>query len=227
MTIESEIEALALAAKTASVALRNVPRAQKDAALLAIARRLRLDAPALLAANALDLKAAEKDLSKAMFDRLRLDTQRVEAMAQGVEQVAALPDPVGVTLNQNTRPNGLRLEKVRVPLGVVGIVYESRPNVTVDAASLCLKSGNACVLRGGAESVRSNVALGAVLRAGLVEAGLPEACVAVVDTPDRAAVAALLKLDRFVDVVIPRGGRSLIRYVVENSSIPVIRHGLG
>ena len=225
--VAAQVEAAAAAAKRASAELRLAPREAKDRALLAVARRLREGAEALLAANALDVAAAEGALSKAMLDRLRLDPRRIEAMAAGVEQVAALPDPVGAVLAETTRPNGLKLTKVRVPLGVVGIVYESRPNVTVDAAALCLKSGNACVLRGGAESVRSNVALGAVLRAGLAEAGLPEGCVAVVDTPDRAAVAALLKLDRLVDVVIPRGGRGLIRHVVETSTIPVIRHGLG
>lgn len=225
--IEKDVEEAAAKAKEASVVLRTAPRQQKDRALLAVARRLREGKAALLAANAEDLAAAEGKLAGAMLDRLRLDDRRIEAMVLGLEQVAELPDPVGELVHQDVRPNGLKLEKVRVPLGVVGIVYESRPNVTVDAAGLCLKSGNACVLRGGSESVRSNVALGAVIRAGLVEAGLPEGAVAVVATPDRAAVAALLKLDRLIDVIIPRGGHGLIRYVVENSSIPVIRHDLG
>ena len=225
--IRTQIEASAQAAKTAAAALRTAPRAAKDRALLAVARLLREGLPALLEANAKDMEAARNSLSAAMLDRLRLDAGRVEAMAVGVEQVAALEDPVGAVLQSRTRPNGLRLSQVRTPLGVVAIVYESRPNVTVDAAALCLKSGNACLLRGGSESVHSNVALGAVLRAGLKEAGLPETCVSVVGTPDRAAVAALLEMDRYVDVVIPRGGHGLIRFVVENSTIPVIRHDAG
>ncbi|HTB23472.1 MAG TPA: glutamate-5-semialdehyde dehydrogenase [bacterium] len=225
--IAKDMEDAAAAAKAASTALRTAPRAQKDKALLAMAQGLRQGKGALLAANALDMDAAKASLAPAMLDRLRLDEKRIEAMAVGLEQVAALPDPVGAVLRREVRPNGLSLEKVRVPLGVVGIVYESRPNVTVDAAALCLKSGNACVLRGGSESVRSNVALGEVIRAGLAEAGLPREVVAVIATPDRDAVAALLKLNRFIDVIIPRGGNGLIRYVVENSSIPVIRHGLG
>jgi len=227
--IQTDIETLAAAAKEASAALRTASREQKDKALMAIARGLRHGRPALLQANNLDMGAAiaSKLLSPAMLDRLSLNDKRIEAMAVGLEQVAALPDPVGVVLQREIRPNGLSLEKIRVPLGVVGIVYESRPNVTVDAAGLCLKSGNACVLRGGSESVHSNIALGELIRAGLAEAGLPQAAAAVVATTDRAAVAALLQLDRYIDVVIPRGGNELIRYVVENSSIPVIRHGLG
>jgi len=225
--IARDVTEAAAKAREASVQLRLAPRERKDRALLAVARLLRQGQAALLEANALDLEAARGRLSPAMFDRLRLDARRIEAMAAGLEQVAALPDPVGAVLSDQRRPNGLRLQKVRVPLGVVGIVYESRPNVTVDAAGLCLKSGNACVLRGGSESVHSNVALGAVIRAGLAEAGLPADCVAVVATPDRAAVDALLKLDRLIDVIIPRGGHGLIRHVIENSTIPVIRHDAG
>jgi glutamate-5-semialdehyde dehydrogenase len=225
--IQREVEAVADQAKVAAAAPRTATRAQKDAALLAMARGLRRETPALLQANAVDMAEAAGTLSAAMLDRLRLDKKRVEAMALGLEQVAALPDPVGTVLRKEARPNGLTLEKIRVPLGVVGIVYESRPNVTVDAAGLCLKSGNACILRGGSESLHSNIALGEVIREGLAEAGLPQACVAVLATADRSAVAALLKLDRYIDVVIPRGGHGLIRHVVENSSIPVIRHGLG
>src|SRR5665213_74493 len=225
--IQKTIEAAASCAKQASLALRSAPRQQKDRALLAMAAGLRRGKAALLAANALDIDAAKGGLSAAMLDRLRLDDERIEAMILGLEQVADLPDPVGDLLHEAVRPNGLKLEKVRVPLGVVGIVYESRPNVTMDAASLCLKSGNACVLRGGSESLHSNVALGKIIQAGLAEAGLPETCVAVVATTDRAAVAAMLKLDHLIDVIIPRGGHGLIRYVVENSSIPVIRHDLG
>jgi glutamate-5-semialdehyde dehydrogenase len=225
--IKASVENAARAAKDAAAFLRSAPRAQKDRALQAMARRLKQEEAAILAANAQDLAAAEGKLAPAMLDRLRLTPARVEAMAEGLRQVAALPDPVGAVTEEKTLKNGLKLQKVRAPLGVVGIVYESRPNVTVDAASLCLKSGNACVLRGGSESVHSNVALGAVIRAGLGEAGLPEGCVTVIGTPDRAAVGALLKLDRLIDVIIPRGGHGLIRFVVENSSIPVIRHDIG
>src|SRR5665213_3423673 len=198
--IQKTIEAAASCAKQASLALRSAPRQQKDRALLAMAAGLRRGKAALLAANALDIDAAKGGLSAAMLDRLRLDDERIEAMILGLEQVADLPDPVGDLLHEAVRPNGLKLEKVRVPLGVVG---------------------------GGSESLHSNVALGKIIQAGLAEAGLPETCIAVVATTDRAAVAAMLKLDHLIDVIIPRGGHGLIRYVVENSSIPVIRHDLG
>jgi glutamate-5-semialdehyde dehydrogenase len=225
--IKAMVETVASAAKRASAVLRTTPRAQKDKALLAMARILVERESGLLAENAKDMAAAYGSLAPAMLDRLRLTPGRVAAMATGLRQVAALPDPVGAVLGSKTLDNGLKLEKIRAPLGVVGIVFESRPNVTVDAASLCLKSGNACVLRGGSESLHSNVALGAVIRDGLAEAGLPQDCVSVVDTTDRAAVGAMLKLDQYIDVIIPRGGHGLIRFVVENSSIPVIRHDIG
>jgi len=225
--IKAIVEKAASAAKQASVVLRTTPRATKDKALLAMALILKEREAGLLAENAKDMAAAEGNLAPAMLDRLKLTPARIEAMAVGLRQVAALPDPVGVVLGSKTLDNGLKLEKVRAPLGVVGIVYESRPNVTVDAASLCLKSGNACVLRGGSESLHSNVALGAVIRDGLAEAGLPQDCVSVVATTDRAAVGAMLKMDAYIDVIIPRGGHGLIRFVVENSSIPVIRHDIG
>jgi glutamate-5-semialdehyde dehydrogenase len=225
--IKSMVEAAATAAKQAAVTLRTAPTTQKNKALLAMARLLKERQDAVLAANAKDMAAAEGQLAPAMLDRLKLNAARVDAMIVGLKQVAALADPVGTVVQHQDLANGLKLDKVRAPLGVVGIVYESRPNVTVDAASLCLKSGNACVLRGGSESVHSNIALGAVIRAGLAEAGLPEACVTVISTTDRAAVGALLKLDRLIDVIIPRGGHGLIRFVVENSSIPVIRHDIG
>ncbi len=225
--IKAIVEKAASAAKQASAVLRTTPRARKDQALLAMARILKEREAGLLAENAKDMAAAEGQLAPAMLDRLKLTPGRIEAMAVGLRQVAALADPVGAVLGAKTLDNGLKLEKIRAPLGVVGIVYESRPNVTVDAASLCLKSGNACVLRGGSESLHSNVALGAVIRDGLAEAGLPPDCVSVVATPDRAAVGALLKLDQYIDVIIPRGGHGLIRFVAENSTIPVIRHDIG
>ena len=225
--VKSRVENAAAAAKQASVYLRTAPTVQKNRALLAMARLLKEGQDAVLAENAKDMAAAQGQLAEAMLDRLKLTPARIDAMVTGLKQVAALADPVGSVLQHQELANGLKLDKVRAPLGVVGIVYESRPNVTVDAASLCLKSGNACVLRGGSESLHSNVALGAVIRAGLDEAGLSQDCVCVIATPDRAAVGALLKLDRLIDVIIPRGGHGLIRFVVENSTIPVIRHDIG
>ncbi len=227
-TVESMVLEAARAAKAAAGALRSAGRARKDQALLAIARLLKEREAEILQANAMDLAAARAaGMAKAMLERLTLDPDKVEGMAQGLRDVAALPDPAGTVVESRLLPNGLKLSKVRAPLGVVAIVYESRPNVTVDAASLCLKSGNATILRGGSEAMHSNLALGAVIQAGLLEAGLPGAAVTVIATPDRAAVAALLKLDTLVDVIIPRGGRGLIRFVLENSSIPVIRHDIG
>jgi glutamate-5-semialdehyde dehydrogenase len=225
--ITAQVEAAARGAQAASAILRTAPRALKDRALLVLADLLKEREAELLAANARDLAAAEGKLSPAMLDRLRLNPERIAAMAEGLRQVAALDDPVGAIVDERTLKNGLKVQKVRVPLGVVGIVYESRPNVTVDAASLCLKSGNACILRGGSESIHSNVALGALIAAALKELGLPESAVGVVASTDRAAVGAMLKLDRLIDVIIPRGGQGLIRFVVENSSIPVIRHDIG
>lgn len=225
--VKTMVETTAAAAKRASVYLRTAPTVQKNRALLAMARLLKEGQDAVLAENAKDMAAAQGKLAEAMLDRLKLTPARIDAMVTGLKQVAELPDPVGAVLQHQELANGLKLDKVRAPLGVVGIVYESRPNVTVDAASLCLKSGNACVLRGGSESLHSNVALGAVIRAGLDEADLSQDCVCVIATPDRAAVGALLKLDRLIDVIIPRGGHGLIRFVVENSTIPVIRHDIG
>jgi glutamate-5-semialdehyde dehydrogenase len=225
--VKSMVEQAAAAAKQASVYLRTASTGQKNKALAAMARRLSLRRADILAANNIDLANAAGTLAPAMLDRLRLNEARIEAMAVGLRQVEALPDPVGTVVQHQDLANGLKLDKVRSPLGVVGIVYESRPNVTVDAASLCLKSGNACVLRGGSESIGSNKILGGIIREGLAEAGLPEACVTVISTTDRAAVGAMLKLDRLIDVIIPRGGHGLIRFVVENSTIPVIRHDIG
>jgi glutamate-5-semialdehyde dehydrogenase len=226
--IELMVEKAARAAKAAAGVLRSTGRAPKDKALLAMARLLKEREAVLLVANAKDVAAAQAEgMAKAMLERLTLNSKKVDAMIQGLKEVAALPDPAGTVVEAKELPNGLKLSKVRVPLGVVGIVYESRPNVTVDAASLCLKSGNATILRGGSEAVHSNIALGDVIQAGLKEAGLPAASVTVIGTPDRAAVNALLKLDTLIDVVIPRGGRGLIRFVLENSSIPVIRHDIG
>jgi glutamate-5-semialdehyde dehydrogenase len=169
----------------------------------------------------------QKGLAPAMIDRLVLDEQRIRAMADGLREVAALPDPVGEITGMRRRPNGIQVGRMRIPLGVIGIVYEARPNVTADAAGLCLKSGNAVILRGGSEAVHSNLAIGALLKAELRRLGLPEAALQVVATTDRAAVLELLKLEEEIDLIIPRGGEGLIRFVVEHSRIPVIKHYKG
>ncbi|MFZ9906039.1 MAG: glutamate-5-semialdehyde dehydrogenase, partial [Steroidobacteraceae bacterium] len=201
-------------------------REQKDAALIAAAAELRRQAAQILAANAKDMQAAEeKNLSAAMLDRLRLDTARVEAMARGLEEIARLPDPVGRVLAEWDRPNGLRIARVAVPLGVIGIIYESRPNVTADAGALCLKSGNAVILRGGSESAHSSAAIHSALVAGLKAAGLPEAAIQLVPTTDRAAVGYLLSsMTDYIDVIVPRGGKSLVARVQQEARVPVIGH---
>ena len=225
MTVARDMQRLASDAREASRALAAVSTARKNDALARAADALESEAPAILAANAKDLAAARKaELAEAMLDRLALDGARVAKMAEGLRQVAALPDPVGEVLSETRRPNGLVLRKVRVPIGVVAILYESRPNVTADAAALCLKAGSACVLRGGKEAIRSNLAIARALRGAIHAAGLPEACVSAVETTDRAAVGALLKLDEFIDVVIPRGGKSLIERVVAEARMPVLKH---
>jgi len=199
---------------------------QKDAALAAAAAALRSRAGEILAANARDMKAAAiAGLGGAMLDRLKLDALRVEAMAQGVETVARLADPVGTVIAQWTRPNGLRIQRVRVPLGVIGIIYESRPNVTCDAGALCLKSGNAAILRGGSESHHSSAAIHACLVDGLRSAGLPDACIQLVPTTDRAAVGYMLAgMADSIDVIVPRGGKSLVARVQQEARVPVIGH---
>ncbi len=200
----------------------------KNRALLAIARVLDGRPGEILTANRQDVEAATASgISAALVDRLTLTEKRMAAMAQGLREVAGLPDPIGEVIDTSIRPNGLRIEKVRVPLGVVAMIYESRPNVTVDAAGLCLKAGNVVVLRGGSEAVRSNLALAACIRPALAEAGLPEDAVQVIETTDRAAVTELVRLDRLVDVVIPRGGEAMIRSIIEQATVPVISHGKG
>jgi len=213
------------AAAAASV-LALASTATKNAALARIAGSLRARAPELLAANAKDLEAARaKGLSGAMLDRLALDAARIESMARGVEEIAALADPIGATIAQWTRPNGLDIARVRVPLGVIGIIYESRPNVTCDAGSLCLKSGNAAILRGGSESVHSSRAIHACLVEGLLAAGLPAASIQLVPTTDRAAVGYMLSsMTDYIDVVVPRGGKSLVARVQQEARVPVIGH---
>lgn len=200
----------------------------KNLALLTIADSLESNAEVILAANAKDMSAAKaKGLSKALLDRLLLTGDRIHNMAQGLRQIAALPDPVGSGNLIERRPNGLEITKIRVPLGVIGIIYEARPNVTVDAAGLCLKAGNAVILRGGSEAITSNLAMVALIREALVKSGLSEDSVQLIGTTDRQAVQALLKLHQYIDVVIPRGGAGLIKMVVENSTIPVIETGTG
>jgi glutamate-5-semialdehyde dehydrogenase len=199
---------------------------QKNAALTAAATALRTRTADILAANARDMKAGEAaGLSGAMLDRLKLDAARIETMAQGVEQIAALPDPVGTVIAEWERPNGLRIQRVRVPLGVIGIIYESRPNVTCDAGALCLKSGNAAILRGGSESHHSSTAIHACLVEGLRVAALPEACIQLVPTTDRAAVGYMLgAMNDSIDVIVPRGGKSLVARVQQEARVPVIGH---
>jgi glutamate-5-semialdehyde dehydrogenase len=213
------------AARAAAALLANATTEDKDAALLRAAAAIREDLDAILAANAEDVAAAEARGTRGAFiDRLRLTPTRVEAMAAGLEDIARLPDPVGTVLASWERPNGLKIARVRVPLGVIGIIYESRPNVTADAGGLCLKSGNAAILRGGSESLRSSLAIARALGRGLAAAGLPAAAIQLVPTADRAAVGAMLRMDDLIDVIVPRGGRSLIEKVAAESRIPVLKH---
>ncbi|MDG3440896.1 glutamate-5-semialdehyde dehydrogenase [Nitrospirillum amazonense] len=212
-------------ARAASADLAVTTPEQRVAGLRAAAAALRADAATILDANARDMAAGQaKGLTPALLDRLRLDEGRLEAMARGLEEVADLPDPLGAVMADWTRPNGLRIQRVRVPLGVIGIIYESRPNVTADAGGLCVKSGNAAILRGGSESLHSSSTIVAAMRRGLVEGGLPADAVQLVPTTDRAAVGILLTMTDFVDVIIPRGGKSLTARVAAESRVPVIKH---
>jgi len=221
--LEREMRALGAAARHAAAALARADPAAKTAALEAAAQALRAERREILAANARDMAAAT-DLSSALRDRLLLDDKRVAAMAQGLEEVAHLPDPIGTVLARWTRPNGLDIARVRIPLGVIGIIYESRPNVTADAGGLCLRAGNAVILRGGSESFHSSAAIVAVLRRAIAAAGLPADAVQAVPTRDRAAVGLMLTMPDLIDVIVPRGGRSLIERVQRESRIPVIAH---
>ena len=212
-------------AKQASKILANTDTSVKNQALLSIADTLLARADWLKSENAKDLAAGRaKGLDAAMLDRLTLSDKTIAGMAEGVRQVVTLPDPIGAITDMNYRPSGIQVGKMRVPLGVVGIIYESRPNVTVDAAALCLKSGNATILRGGSEAIHSNQAIAACVRDGLQAAGLPSASVQVVETVDRAAVGELLRMAQYVDVIVPRGGKGLIERVSAESRIPVIKH---
>src|SRR6185369_13649647 len=226
MDPREHVRQLGRQAREASRALARAGTQQKNRALHAIAGEIRSRRDAILDANRADVADA-KGNDAAFVDRLTLTPKLVEQMAEGVEEVAKLSDPVGAISERVKRPTGIEVARMRVPLGVIAIIYESRPNVTADAASLCLKSGNAVILRGGSEAVRSNVAIVAVLRRALETAGLPAAAITFLDNPDRAAAALLLKQDRLVDVVIPRGGEGLMEFVARESTIPVIKHDKG
>jgi len=228
MTLREEMLQLAGQARDASRTLAQLSTTVKNDLLRRMAEALERETPALIEANAKDLaNGREKGLSTAMLDRLRLDADRIRAMADGLREVAELPDPVGEITGMWRRPSGIQVGRMRIPLGVIGIIFESRPNVTADAAGLCLKSGNAVILRGGSESIHSNTAIGALLKDVLLKMRLPVAALQVVATTDRAAILELLKLEDEIDLIIPRGGEGLIRFVSENSRIPVIKHYKG
>ncbi len=223
--VRAEMTRLGAAARAAARVLADASTEAKNGALKAAAAAIRARRDEILAANRSDVEAARgRDQTDAFIDRLTLDESRIEAMAKGLEEVALLDDPVGATMDEWERPNGLRIARVRVPLGVIGIIYESRPNVTADAGGLCLKSGNAAILRGGSESFRSSRLIGECLRQGLAGAGLPEAAVQIVPTTDRAAVGDMLTMPDYIDIIVPRGGKSLIERVQRESRIPVIAH---
>ena len=218
----------ALAAKRAAAKLAVTSTDVKNKALLAMAQALLEHQQEILAANSCDMQqAAAKGMKSSMLDRLKLTAERIEGMADGLRQVAALPDPVGNVLNGKTLPNGLSVTKVRVPIGVIGIIYEARPNVTADAAGLCLKSGNAVILKGGSEAMESNKTVANILSEAAVQAGMPEGAIQFIDTSDRQAVQDLIHMNGLVDVVIPRGGAGLIKMVVMNATVPVIETGAG
>ena len=221
------IETRARAARAAARAMALCPTRIKNEALQQMARGLVEKSPVLLEANRADVERARGRVAKAFLDRLTLTESRIEEMAQGLREIATLPDPVGAVVESWRRPNGIEISRVRVPLGVIGFIYESRPNVTADAAGLCVKSGNAVVLRGGSEAIESNIAIAAVLSKALEKVGAPADAVQFVDTTDRAAVAALLELDELVDLIIPRGGEELVRWVSRTSRVPVLKHDKG
>ena len=226
--MEATIRTLAEKARAASLKIATLETAIKDTALKRLAELLSERKDKILEANAKDLSEGEANgLSQALIDRLRFTPERIETMAEGVRQVISLPDPVGETIEESIRPNGLRLVKRRVPIGVIGIIYESRPNVTVDCAVLCLKSGNACILRGGKEAFHSNTVLSSIIQEALSESGIPGEAVQLIPTTNREALNVLLTLDDLVHCIIPRGGEGLIRFVAENSRIPVIKHYKG
>ena len=225
MDLTAQIHDFGRRARAAARRLRQASTEQKNRGIVAMAEQVLAMQGEILAANRLDVEKAKADgLSAAMLDRLTLDAARLSKMAEGIREVAALPDPVGEIIRDWTRPNGLRIQKVRVPIGVVGIIYESRPNVTSDAAVLCLKTGNATILRGGRESIHSNVAIAKALSAGCAEAGLPADAIILIPTTDREAVRVMCEMDQFLDCIVPRGGKGLIETVVSHARMPVIKH---
>lgn len=228
MDYMSELTAKGKNAKQAGRKLATVSTAIKNQALVSMADALELEYPSILSANAIDVENGRaKGLSESMLDRLALTESRIQAMAEGLRQIAELPDPIGEVLSSTRRPNGLEISKVRVPLGVIGIIYESRPNVTADATGLCLKAGNAVLLRGGSEAIHSNIAIIKVIANAAYKAGIPVGALELIENTDRQAVNAMLKLKQYLDVIIPRGGAGLIKTVVENSTVPVIETGTG
>jgi glutamate-5-semialdehyde dehydrogenase len=228
MSIAHRVKDIATAARQASLIMARLTSGVKNALLLSMAEALTAATPELIAENAKDLATGrDKGLSDAMLDRLMLDEARIKGMADALREVAALPDPVGAVDRMWQRPNGLQVGKMRIPLGVIGIIYEARPNVTADAAALCLKAGNAVILRGGSEAIHSNLAIAAILRGEMRKSGIPEEALAVIPFTEREGVLEMLKQEELIDLIIPRGGESLIRFVVENSRIPVIKHYKG
>ena len=228
MDVAAHVETKARAAKEAAAALALAPTRAKNEALQQMARGLEEKTPAVLEANRADLdRARSAGLTRASLDRLTLTEARIEEMAVGLRHVAGLPDPVGETVEVWRRPSGVEIARVRVPLGVIGFIYESRPNVTADAAGLCLKSGNAVLLRGGSEALESNTIIAQILAKAVEKAGLPADAIQYIDTPDRAAVMAMLTLDRYLDLIIPRGGEEFVRLVAERATVPVLKHDKG
>ena len=224
----TDIKTLALQCRDAATAIASLPTEAKNALLRAMADALLADEAVILAANARDIEAAAaKGIGSAMLDRLRLDTARLQGIAAAVREVAELPDPVGQVTRAYDRPNGIHVERVRVPLGVIAMIYEARPNVTADAAALCLKAGNAVILRGGSEAIHSNTAIAAALKRALRDAGLPEAVLTLVEDLRRETILELIQLSDIIDLVIPRGGEGLIRFVAEHARVPVIKHYKG
>ncbi|HWD22642.1 MAG TPA: glutamate-5-semialdehyde dehydrogenase [Burkholderiales bacterium] len=224
MDMKAHVRELGVQAREAARALARADTATKNRALAAMAAEIRSKSKEILAANAADVARARNAHDAAFVDRLTLTPKLVEQMAEGVEQVAKLPDPVGEISERVQRPTGIEVARMRVPIGVIAIIYESRPNVTADAAALCLKSGNACILRGGSEALESNRAIAACVRAGLALAGLPESAAQLVDTPERAAVGELITMNEYVDIIVPRGGKELIARLQRESRIPMLKH---
>ena len=228
MDIKQHVYNLALDARAGARSLAKASSSQKNLALVTMAEALKAKAPELISENKKDIVYAEKKgLSKALIDRLTLNEKRIDEMARGLLEVSQLPDPVGEIIKMWQRPNGMAVGRMRVPIGVIGIIYESRPNVTADATSLCLKTGNAVILRGGSEAIHSNKAIVNILRDAARKQGLHEGAVTFIDTPDREAIMEMLKLEGIIDLIIPRGGEGLIRTVTENSRIPVLKHYKG